>query len=101
MRIPAEGTVGSRAAFDLPPHRHSPPLGGGRDHAAPGRRSRPKHTTRTPFLVGGGAEQMRRRATYTVACLAGDGVGPELMAEACRTLAEVSRLHGFRVEDVH
>jgi 3-isopropylmalate dehydrogenase len=36
-----------------------------------------------------------------VACLAGDGIGPELMAEACRTLSEVSRLHGFRVEDVH
>jgi 3-isopropylmalate dehydrogenase len=44
---------------------------------------------------------MRRRKTYTVACLSGDGVGPELMAEACRALAEVSRLHGFRVEDVH
>ena len=44
---------------------------------------------------------MRRRKTYTVACLSGDGVGPELMAEACRALAEVSRLHGFRVDDVH
>ena len=44
---------------------------------------------------------MRRRKTYTVACLSGDGVGPELMAEACRALREVSRLHGFRVDDVH
>jgi len=44
---------------------------------------------------------MRRRASYTVACLAGDGVGPELMAEACRALDAVSRLHGFRVDDVH
>jgi 3-isopropylmalate dehydrogenase len=44
---------------------------------------------------------MRRRKTYTVACLSGDGVGPELMAEACRALAEISRLHGFRVNDVH
>jgi 3-isopropylmalate dehydrogenase len=42
-----------------------------------------------------------RRRTYTVACLAGDGVGPEVMGEACRALAEVSRLHGFRVEDLH
>ncbi|MER3409664.1 MAG: hypothetical protein C4305_02365 [Thermoleophilia bacterium] len=39
--------------------------------------------------------------TYTVACLSGDGVGPELMAEATRALHEVSRMHGFRVEDVH
>jgi len=41
------------------------------------------------------------RKTYTVACLAGDGVGPELMAEACRTLTEVGQLHGFRIDDVH
>jgi 3-isopropylmalate dehydrogenase len=41
------------------------------------------------------------KTTYAVACLAGDGVGPELMAEACRTLHEVSRLHGFAIEDVH
>jgi 3-isopropylmalate dehydrogenase len=39
--------------------------------------------------------------TYTVACLASDGVGPELMAEACRTLSEVGRLHGFHIEDLH
>jgi 3-isopropylmalate dehydrogenase len=45
--------------------------------------------------------EMRTSRTYTVACLAGDGVGPELMAEACRALAEVSRMHGFRVDDVH
>lgn len=42
-----------------------------------------------------------RKKRYTVACLAGDGIGPELMAEATRALAEVSRLHGFVVEDVH
>ena len=41
------------------------------------------------------------RRIYTVACLAGDGVGPELMAEASRALAEVSRLHGFEVDDIH
>ncbi len=44
---------------------------------------------------------MSRRRRYTIACLAGRGIGPELMAEASRALAEVSRLHGFRVEEVH
>jgi 3-isopropylmalate dehydrogenase len=38
---------------------------------------------------------------HTVACLSGDGIGPELMAEASRALAEVSHLHGFTVEEVH
>lgn len=39
--------------------------------------------------------------TWTVACLAGDGVGPELMGEASRVLAEVARLHALRIDDVH
>jgi 3-isopropylmalate dehydrogenase len=39
--------------------------------------------------------------TWTVACLAGDGVGPELMAETSRVLAEVARLHHLHVDDVH
>jgi len=38
---------------------------------------------------------------YTVACLAGEGVGSELMAEATRALRAVSSLHGFRVEELH
>lgn len=38
---------------------------------------------------------------WTVACLAGDGVGPELMGEASRALAEVRRLHALRIDDVH
>lgn len=42
---------------------------------------------------------MSRR--YTVACLAGDGVGPELTAEASRVLAVVSRLHGFGITELH
>jgi 3-isopropylmalate dehydrogenase len=42
-----------------------------------------------------------RKKSYLVACLAGDGIGPELMAEATRALAEVAHLHGFAVEDVH
>jgi 3-isopropylmalate dehydrogenase len=44
---------------------------------------------------------MNRRNRYTVACLSGDGIGPELMAEASRALAEAGRLHGFRVDEVH
>src|SRR5215212_202105 len=36
-----------------------------------------------------------------VACLAGDGVGPELMAEATRALTRVSQLHSLALEDVH
>jgi 3-isopropylmalate dehydrogenase len=41
------------------------------------------------------------RRVHTVACLAGDGLGPELMAEASRTLRKVARMHGFAVDDVH
>jgi isocitrate/isopropylmalate dehydrogenase len=39
--------------------------------------------------------------TLRVACLAGDGVGPELMGEASRVLTEVARLHALRIDDVH
>jgi 3-isopropylmalate dehydrogenase len=42
-----------------------------------------------------------RTRRYTVACLAGDGIGPELMGEASRAVAAVSRLHGFRVDETH
>ncbi len=44
---------------------------------------------------------MSRRRRYLVACLAGHGIGPEVMAEASRALAEVSRLHGFVVDEAH
>lgn len=44
---------------------------------------------------------MRRKKSYTVSCLAGDGIGPEVTAEASRALAAVSALHGFRIEEVH
>ena len=44
---------------------------------------------------------MRERPRYVVACLAGNGIGPEVMAEASRALAEVSALHGFCVDEVH
>jgi 3-isopropylmalate dehydrogenase len=39
--------------------------------------------------------------SYCVACLSGDGIGPELMAEASRAVVEAGRLHGFHVEEVH
>jgi 3-isopropylmalate dehydrogenase len=39
--------------------------------------------------------------TKTVACLAGDGVGPELMAAAARALDGVARLHSLDVADMH
>lgn len=38
---------------------------------------------------------------YKVVCLAGEGIGPELMAEASRALGAVSRLHGFEIEQEH
>jgi 3-isopropylmalate dehydrogenase len=41
------------------------------------------------------------KRSYRVACLAGDGVGPEVMAEASRAVAAVSRHHGFAVEETH
>src|SRR5947207_5396567 len=37
----------------------------------------------------------------TVACLAGDGVGPELMAAATRALERVSKLHQLELYDRH
>ncbi|MGH3012861.1 MAG: isocitrate/isopropylmalate family dehydrogenase [Gaiellaceae bacterium] len=42
-----------------------------------------------------------RKKRYTVSCLSGDGIGPEVTAEASRALAVVSGMHGFQVEEVH
>jgi 3-isopropylmalate dehydrogenase len=39
--------------------------------------------------------------TKTVACLAGDGVGPELMAAATRALERVAALHHLNLDDRH
>lgn len=44
---------------------------------------------------------MTTRTTYSVACLSGHGVGAEVMAEASRAFDHVSRLHGFRVDEIH
>jgi 3-isopropylmalate dehydrogenase len=42
-----------------------------------------------------------RKKRYTVACLSGDGIGPEVMAEASKALARVSQLHGFEIQEHH
>jgi 3-isopropylmalate dehydrogenase len=42
-----------------------------------------------------------RSRRYTLACLAGSGSGPELMAEASRALAAAGRPHGLRLDEVH
>jgi len=41
------------------------------------------------------------RTSYTVACLARHGIGPEVMAEASRAVEAASRLHGFFVDEHH
>ena len=41
------------------------------------------------------------RSNPIVACLAGDGIGPEVMAEAGRVIEAVSSLMGARVRQVH
>ncbi len=38
---------------------------------------------------------------YSVACLSGDGIGPEVMAQASRAVSAAARLHGFSVEEDH
>jgi 3-isopropylmalate dehydrogenase len=42
-----------------------------------------------------------RKKRYTVAYLSGDGIGPEVTAEASRALAVVSGMHGFQIEEQH
>lgn len=44
---------------------------------------------------------MSPRRTFVVACLAGHGIGPEVTAAASRALSQVSRQHGFRIDEVH
>ena len=38
---------------------------------------------------------------YSVACLAGDGIGPEVMAQASRGMSAAARLHGFTLDEKH
>ena len=72
--------------------------GGLRAVQAAGRRAQGRDPVRR---LRGGAGHMKSKKRYTVACLSGDGIGPELMAEASRALAEAGRLHGFCVDEVH
>ncbi len=39
--------------------------------------------------------------TYSVACLSGDGIGPEVMAQASRAMTAAARLHRFGVDEDH
>ena len=39
--------------------------------------------------------------TYSIACLAGDGIGPEVMAQASRGMQAAARLHGFTLDEQH
>ncbi len=38
---------------------------------------------------------------YSIACLAGDGIGPEVMAQASRGMRAAARLHGFGLDEDH
>jgi 3-isopropylmalate dehydrogenase len=38
---------------------------------------------------------------YSIACLAGNGIGPEVMAQASRGMRAASRMHGFVLEEEH
>jgi 3-isopropylmalate dehydrogenase len=44
---------------------------------------------------------MRSGREYTIVCLAGDGIGPEVTAEATLALREVARLHHFQLREEH
>ena len=38
---------------------------------------------------------------YSIACLAGDGIGPEVMAQASRGMRAAARMHGFTLDEEH
>jgi 3-isopropylmalate dehydrogenase len=38
---------------------------------------------------------------YSIACLAGDGIGPEVMAQASRGMTAAAHLHGFALDEEH
>src|SRR5215469_8194331 len=48
-----------------------------------------------------GEDMTQTRPIPIVACLAGDGIGPEVMAEAGRVIDGASELFGIRVRQVH
>jgi 3-isopropylmalate dehydrogenase len=38
---------------------------------------------------------------YSIACLAGDGIGPEVMAQASRGMRQAAHFHGFGLDEEH
>lgn len=40
-------------------------------------------------------------SAYSIACLAGEGIGPEVMAQASRGMAAAARMHCFSLEEEH
>jgi 3-isopropylmalate dehydrogenase len=44
---------------------------------------------------------MNMNTPQKIACLAGSGVGPELMAEAARVLSRLNELHSLAIDEVH
>ena len=40
-------------------------------------------------------------SAYSIACLAGDGIGPEVMAQASRGMRAAARMHGFALDEEH
>jgi 3-isopropylmalate dehydrogenase len=40
-------------------------------------------------------------SAYSIACLAGDGIGPEVMAQASRGMSAAARMHGFALDEEH
>lgn len=59
----------------------------------------PTHSTTTSHSHT--STRTARGRAYVVTCLAGHGIGPEVMAAASRALAELARHHGFRVDEIH
>src|SRR5207248_8697901 len=70
--------------------------GRGRCRIPPVQEARRSRRARFPRRRLPGGPRMK-----TVACLAGDGVGPELMAAATRALDRVAKLHGLELDDRH
>ena len=40
-------------------------------------------------------------SAYSIACLAGEGIGPEVMAQASRGMRAAARMHGFGLDEEH
>jgi 3-isopropylmalate dehydrogenase len=40
-------------------------------------------------------------SVYSIACLSGDGIGPEVMAQASRAMGAAAGMHGFALDEEH